>query len=648
MSRARAFAAALAVALLGLIALSAPSHAADAQQVKSLQVVGQAGRVVNLLAYLDPQFTPAAGATVTSKVNVANVEAPSTAQLVQDQAKAGESILVLDVSGSMRGNRLESAKAAAENYVKSLPSDVRVGLVTFNDVVTVEVEPTTNRREVLNAIADVQAGQKTALYDGIIGGLDLADQDVQARLLLLSDGGDTASEATLEDVVSRVASDGTPVDVVALTPSVTHADVLEGLAKSSGGQFLLATDAAGLDEAFQEATGSFGGKVAITATIPPGIDASGKFAVVSLGIDDATFVGTTQMPRSADLEGSGTVIAPVPTTPPPSRPLPVTEASTFSSWVYGALAALVVLMLALTIAYSRRQRRAELRTEQVLWYSRGMSAAEGNSRPTSLDQRSFVVWLDEAMSSRESYPKMESKLDNAEMNLTPGSWLFIRVCIGLVLSFILAIIFGFLIGVIAGVLLTWLGTRYFVNSREAKRRKSFETELPDFLLLIASALRSGLSFTQALDSTAADGQGQVARQIRRAMSEVQMGMQIEDALIRVADRMQSEDMRWTVTALAIQREVGGNLSNILETAAATVQSRAELRREVKTLSAEGRLSGWVLAALPVGIFLYMLFANHDYVAFFWQETVGQVMLIVIGVLFIAGWIWMRRVVQIKV
>ncbi len=139
-------------------------------------------------------------------------------------------------------------------------------------------------------------------------------------------------------------------------------------------------------------------------------------------------------------------------------------------------------------------------------------------------------------------------------------------------------------------------------------------------MLIASALRSGLSFQQGLDSSAADGKGEVSRQMRRALREAQMGSLLEPALGRVADRMHSEDLRWTVLALGIQREVGGNLSNILETAASTIKGRAELRREVRTLSAEGRLSGYVLAALPVGLFLYMLVANREYVSFFWTNV----------------------------
>ena len=118
--------------------------------------------------------------------------------------------------------------------------------------------------------------------------------------------------------------------------------------------------------------------------------------------------------------------------------------------------------------------------------------------------------------------------------------------------------------------------------------------------------------------------------------------------MRAADRMDSVDLRWVVAALAIQREVGGNLSKILETAAATVMGRAEVRRDVRTLSAEGRLSGWILAALPIGLFFYMLFANRDYVSFFWTHTAGLVALAVLAVMFILGFIWVRKIAKIEV
>lgn len=649
MPRLRPLAAALFAALALLVALA---HPAAADEARSVQVIAQEGREVEFLVYLDPNAVVGEGADVSSTVVVSGAEVPSEATPVIETTAPKEAILVLDISGSMRGPRLAAAKEASIAYVNGLPDDVEIGLVTFNDEVQVVVEPTTDKRAVIEAIQGLQAGQKTALFEGMIAGLDLADADKGARLLVLSDGGDTVSAATEQDVLARAQQDGIPLDIVALTPTVSHAAVLRQLSSGTGGQFLLATDVTGLQQAFEEATGSFGGKVTVRATVPEDVDASGKFAIVTVDVDGTEFTGTSQLPKSDALvsttggtstggivigEGSGTDTT---NAPPPEPPSP---------WIYAILVALIVITIALALASYRRQKRSRLRVEQVLWYSSAVTTGVvPGVRPQSQPDSLFAS-LDQWLATKSWYPAMDTRLDNAGLSMTVTTWLFLRAVAMLVLALLLTLLIGnALIGIPMGLLIGWLITRMWLGSKEGAKRKEFEEELPDFLLLIASSLRSGLSFQQALDSTAAEGQGEVSRQMRRVISETQLGSTMEAALMRVSDRMQSEDLKWTVTALAIQREVGGNLSNILETAAQTVKGRAELRREVRTLSAEGRLSGWVLAALPVGLFVYMFFANRDYISFFWTYTVGWMSMGALVVLFILGWFWMRRIVKIEV
>lgn len=624
-----------------------------ADDAKSVQVVGQEGRAVEFLVYLDPSIQATPETAVASRVVVASTEVPSEAKVVLEDPTPREAILVLDVSGSMKGQRVQEARAAAVEYTQALPKDVNVGLVSFNDKVVVGVAPTGDRKAVVAGLEGMRAARKTALFDGIIAGLDAADPDRQSRIVLLSDGGDTASAATLDDVVARVAGSDVPIDVVALTPNVEHADILRGIAAESGGQFLLATDAGQLRAAFEEASGSFGGRVAVTATMPPEVDASGNFAIVTVAIDGTDYTGTAKMPSSPDLEGDGTATVTVPTPVPTTAPTTgAAESSSTATYpvLLAVLAGLVVAMLALTVAVVQRRRKALLRTEQVLWYSNAITGDGVRSvAPTRLEQQGLVKAIDRQMQKTTGYGPTEIRLDNAELPFTPGSWLVVRVVLGALLVAVLGLLFGtFWVGLIVGVPLAWLGGRTYLGMRENKTRKKFEEELPDFLMLVASSLRSGLSFTQALDSTAAEGKGQVSRQMRRVMRETQMGLPLEESLMRASERMQSEDLKWTVTALAIQREVGGNLSNILETAAQTIQDRAALRREVRTLSAEGRLSGWILAGLPVGIFLWFLIANRAYVSFFWTETIGKIMVAVMTVIFIAGFLWMRKLVKIKV
>ena len=631
---------------------------AAADESKSVQVVGQEGRDVVFLVYLDPNVAASSTAEVSSSVVISGVEVPSEATPVVQANAPKESILVLDVSGSMRGERLVAAKSAAVDYVESLPADVEVGLVSFNDNVTIDVRPTTDKKTVISAINALRAGGRTALWDGMVSGLDLGNADLGARLVVLSDGGDTVSAASQADVLARATTEGIPIDVVALTPTLSHAEALRSVTQASGGQFLLATDVSGLSRAFDEATGSFGGKVTVAATVPPDVEASGKFAVVNVTLDGTEFTGTTQLPRSEELASEGGAVATLPTAGPGSgegsqgtSDEAIVERSADASGPI--LAALIVGFIIITGAVAlsiyRRDETSRLRVEQVLWYSEAMTSGATPGRRPEARPTGLISGLDRWMSTKSFYTGVDTKLDNAGLGISVADWVLIRVAAVLGMGLILAVIVGnTVIGLIAGGLIGWFISSAWLNRRQAARRRSFEDELPDFLMLIASALRSGLSFQQGLDSSAADGKGEVSRQMRRALREVQMGSILEPALTRVADRMHSEDLRWTILALGIQREVGGNLSNILETAATSIKGRAELRREVRTLSAEGRLSGYVLAALPIGLFLYMMVANRDYISFFWTNVIGYFALGGLAILFILGFVWMRKLVKIEV
>lgn len=641
----------IVVAAVALVAGVGGPAAAD--EAKSVQVVSQEGRDLEFLVYLDPNAAAAApDANVSSTVVISGVEVPSEATPVVQDTAPKEAVLVLDVSGSMRGPRLAAAKEAAINYVNGLPGDVEIGLVSFNDTVTVDVRPTTDKPAVIRAIGDLEAGRRTALWDGMIAGLDLANADLGARLLVLSDGGDTVSAATVDDVNARAAAEGIPIDVVALTPTVSHAQVLRTVTSTSGGQFLLATDVTGLNQAFDEATGSFGGKVAVSAQVPEDVEASGKFAIVTVTLDDVEFTGTSQLPRSDALvaEGGGTVVPPTTDSGGTPDEVIVERAADSSGPILAALlVGLIVITGAVALYSYRRQKTSKLRVEQVLWYSEAMTTGVPTSARPDARQGGALDGLDKWMADKSFYPAIDTKLDNAGLAMNVATWVMIRLAVVVGAALLLALVLGnVVLGLLVGGLVGYVVSGMWLNSRQAARRKAFEEELPDFLMLIASALRSGLSFQQGLDSSAADGKGEVSRQMRRALREVQMGSLLEPALVRVADRMKSEDLRWTVLALGIQREVGGNLSNILETAAGTIKGRAELRREVRTLSAEGKLSGYVLAALPVGLFFYMIVANREYVSFFWTNPIGFFALGGLAILFILGFIWMRKLVQIEV
>lgn len=204
----------------------------------------------------------------------------------------------------------------------------------------------------------------------------------------------------------------------------------------------------------------------------------------------------------------------------------------------------------------------------------------------------------------------------------------------------------------AALLISFLASTFslrgILNWRTQKRRDAFEGELPDFLIVLASSLRSGLPLIQSLETISHRGNGEVEREMRQAASDIALGLDPSSALLEVAKRMQSVDMSWVVLAIAIQREVGGALSTILESVAETVLQRGRVQREVRTLSAESRLSAVVLVALPIAVFIFFYFTRRTYVSIFWTTTYGIVLSVIMVTLALIGIFWMRRIVNIKV
>ena len=173
-------------------------------------------------------------------------------------------------------------------------------------------------------------------------------------------------------------------------------------------------------------------------------------------------------------------------------------------------------------------------------------------------------------------------------------------------------------------------------------------QLPDVLTIMASSLRAGHSFLQALGTTAREIAAPANAEFQRLVAEIRLGRPAEDALEALADRVGSPDFRWAVLAVNIQREVGGNLAEILDNVSDTLRERAMMRRQIRVLTAEGRLSAWVLSILPFAIALYMFAVNPKYISLLFTKQIGLFMLGLGGVLMFLGILWMRKIVDIDV
>ena len=197
-----------------------------------------------------------------------------------------------------------------------------------------------------------------------------------------------------------------------------------------------------------------------------------------------------------------------------------------------------------------------------------------------------------------------------------------------------------------GALLGWAGTAYYLRWRQNRRTNRFADDLPDTLQLVASSLQTGFSLPQALDSAQGGAADAMAAELGRALAATRIGSELEDELDRVGMRMRSEDWKWAVMAVRIQRQVGGNLAEVLLTTVQTLRERAATRRQVRALSAEGKLSAYILIALPIGLFLFLAWVRPEYIGLLWTTLPGVVMLVLTVILMGIGAFWMSRVVKV--
>jgi tight adherence protein B len=185
-----------------------------------------------------------------------------------------------------------------------------------------------------------------------------------------------------------------------------------------------------------------------------------------------------------------------------------------------------------------------------------------------------------------------------------------------------------------------------VKARMGKRRTLFAQQLPDTLGLVAASLRAGISLPQAMAAVAADSPQPTADEFQRVVSEVRLGVDLTVALRNLGERMDSSDMRWAIGAIEIHRDIGGDLAEVLDRVVETVRSRTRVKNQIQVLTAEGRLSAWILGLLPPAMLVVISFLNPGYIQELTGRALGWVLLGVGAVLLVGGMVWMRRMTRL--
>jgi Flp pilus assembly protein TadB/uncharacterized protein YegL len=518
---------------------------------------------------------------------------------------ARTTVLVVDTSGSMKGENIGAAHSAITAYVAALPPDVAVGLVRFSNRPQVVLQPTSDRAVLHEAVVDLPLGGNTSLYDSILAAIAIAGRADSSNIVVLSDGNDTSSRNGLAATLRRVAEADVRVDAVDVRAGRRPRTELRRITSAAGGRVVTAANAAEL----------------------------------------AALMAALSRETQPDHSES--------TASPPSPPSP---AMTPRLWLVLGLcfvALTTLLLLGFHLAFRSGKRSTRLRRMLASYgASAGPTTAAGAS--DSLAARSPVLGVVFSVATRLAAKeaiggRLAALLQRANLRLTPVEWLVTAFSVAVGTGAVSAVAPGStVLGGLAGAAIGLLATAGWLVFAAERRARAFSDRLPDALQMLASSVATGFGISQACDVVASGGPQPVADEFAKAMVDVRLGLPLTDALERVAVRMRSSDLELTVMSIGIQSEVGGNLAEVLRGIVATMRERSYLRRQIKTLSAEGRLSAYILIALPIAMLGYLLALRPAYVRPLYTDPIGIAMSVAATVMLLLGVFVMHKMVKVDV
>jgi tight adherence protein B len=634
--RALVTAAAMVAAMLGGFAGPAPASPATLSASGVHVAPGEVRLQVSA-----PGLSP--GSTVS-------VRAAGRSLRTETSAPHRRVVVVLDTSGSMAGD-LTRARSVVDAYADALDAGTEVGLVTTGGQARTVLAPTADRVALDGAVSGSVAKGKTALYDGLrlaaallrpagsgvagpgaarsraagAGSGGTADPDSDPRILVLSDGQDTISQTSLKQLDTLAPT----VDAIAFGRRSGAA--LRGLTARSGGKLVMSYDAG---------TDALGTLAAPSLAVR--VDVPGDLAGARARLDVTAVVAGQRLVATVPVRFAAA-----------AGPAPV-RVPAGPGWLLPGAAALTAAGLFLALVLVLRpgfvQRREERRLNQIEQHRAGRALPVRSGAAPSVHPIASVMlgWTERVVRARGSAERITVQLDRAGVTLRPNEWLLLRICVALAMVALGVLLLPWWAAVLLGAPGGWLLTRLYLGMRGARRARGFAEQLPDSLQLVIGALRSGFSLPQSLDVLVREGGEPVAGEFGRALAKTRLGIEMEAALDEVAERTGSQDLEWLVMAIRIQREIGGNLAEVLQTTVDTMRERSRLRRHVRALSAEGRLSAWVLTGMPIAVAGWLGLTRAEYLRPLVTEPMGVAMLTVSVVMLAVGAFWMSRLVKVEV
>jgi tight adherence protein B len=551
-------------------------------------------------------------------------------------ARAKSVVLAIDRSQSMKGKPLAEAIAAARAFVAAKPRSDRVAITTFATKPVFVSSFSALAGESAGPLNEIKVDpvQGTTLYDDVVLAANrLAGEPSSGRVIIMvTDGNETRSKASLQDAIAAARDAQSAVYVVAIQSSRFNPEPLEEIAAQTGGRYF--------------ATDSSEGIAAMYKTIANELARTWRIEYLTTARPDdlirvkASVIGEGSTVQSLKLKAGGAF-----KTSPPSKLVPKDAYGPGGPLGLAALVGGLVLLACLFFLagirgswvrsriavhvgekFNTKQKRKERRSEMLSAVFRATENAFGNLKQWR--------WISRTL-ERADVP----------LKTVEFFWIVVGSAVG---TGMFAFLFGaspvvlLMLVVIAGMIpcgWVWLKMR--------KRLRAFEDQLPDLLITIAASLKAGHSFKQGLQAVVDEGHPPANQEIKRVLTETSLGRPMDDALAEMAERVGSKNFEFAITAVTIQRQVGGSLATLFDMVADTVRQRQQFARKIRALTAMGRMSAYTLVGIPFFIAGTITLLNRDYMRPLYTTDAGQMMILIAFVMMGFGSLILKKIVSFR-
>jgi tight adherence protein B len=317
----------------------------------------------------------------------------------------------------------------------------------------------------------------------------------------------------------------------------------------------------------------------------------------------------------------------------------------------GGSLGLILLLVGIGSTFLQGRSEVEERLGRYSESGGQVSAAPAEAAVKAKRSTPLADWLNRLGEGTDFFDKTSRNLARADIKLRPAEYIVVVVTSSLVTGALVALLTGTPLFGILGLVLGVFFPGMYVGQAQKTRLRKFDDQLGDMLNLMVNGLRAGYSTLQAMEAVSRELPAPICEEFRRVVQEMQLGLTMEDALEHILRRIRSDDLDLVVTAINVQREVGGNLAEILDTISYTIRERVRIKGEINSLTAQGRATAWVIAALPIGLMGILFAVNRPYMMkFFEPETrsCGIPMLLCGGALIGSGFYIVQRMVKIDI